>query len=117
MGFSAVGRLFSYSLAIAALLRYQVLPVLLPLTYFLLLPRPAAFMDLPSPGSYSPLPDEDPDVSAVDVAEGDTLLGQPSKVPVFLTARDKWRLVKPMIFKYMLPLCKRSPLTHRMTEA
>ncbi|KAI9458512.1 batten's disease protein Cln3, partial [Boletus coccyginus] len=81
-----------------------ILPILLPLTYFLLLPRPATFMDPPSPGSYSPLPDEDPDISAVDVAEGDTLLGQPSKVPVFLSARDKWRLVRPMIFKYMFPL-------------
>lgn len=106
VGFSAVCRLFSYSLAIGTLLRCQILPILLPLTYFLLLPRPATFMDPPSPGSYSPLPDEDPDISAVDVAEGDTLLGQPSKVPVFLSARDKWRLVRPMIFKYMLPLCK-----------
>lgn len=65
-------------------------------------------MDSPSPGSYTPLPEEDPGVSAVGVAEGDTLLGQPPKVPVFLTAGDKWRLMKPMIFKYMLPLCKYS---------
>jgi len=80
-----------------------MLPIVLPLTYFLLLPRPVAFMDSPSPGSYAPLPEEDPDISVVDVTEEDTL-GQPPKVPVFLTARDKWRLVKPMIVKYMLPL-------------
>ena len=79
---------------------------MLPLTYFFLLPRSAAFMDSPSPGSYAPLPEEDLEISAVEVAEGDTLLGQPPKVPVFLTAGDKWRLVKPMIFKYMLPLCE-----------
>ncbi|KAF8557494.1 batten's disease protein Cln3 [Imleria badia] len=81
-----------------------VLPFVLPLTWFFLLPRPAAFMDSPPPGSYAPLPEEDPETPAVEVAEGDTLLGQPPKVPVFLTAGDKWRLVKPMIFKYMLPL-------------
>ncbi|KAF8452454.1 batten's disease protein Cln3 [Boletus edulis BED1] len=81
-----------------------ILPFVLPLTYFLLLPRPPAFMDSPSPGSYTPLPEEDPDIHAVEVAEGDTLLGQPPKVPVFLTAGDKWRLVKPMVLKYMLPL-------------
>ena len=79
---------------------------MLPLTYFFLLPRPTAFIDSPSPGPYTPLPEEDPEISAAEVAEGDTLLGHPPKVPVFLTARDKWRLVKPMIFKYMLPLCK-----------
>jgi len=81
-----------------------ILPFVLPLTYFLLLPRPGAFMDSHSPGSYTPLPEEDLEISAVEVTEGDTLLGQPPKVPVFLTAGDKWRLVKPMIFKYMLPL-------------
>jgi battenin len=80
-----------------------VLPFVLPLTHFFLLPRPAAFMDSPSPG-YAPLPEEDPEMPAVEVAEGDTLLGQPPKVPVFLTAGDKWCLVKPMIMKYMLPL-------------
>ena len=63
-------------------------------------------MDSPSAGSYTPLPEEDSDIATVEIAEGDTLLGQPPKVPVFLTAGDKWRLVKPMIYKYMLPLCK-----------
>ena len=30
-----------------------------------------------------------------------------SKIPaVQLTERDKWRLVKPMLLKYMLPLCE-----------
>lgn len=104
-----MGRPSLYILAIAILLQpflRQILPIVLPLTYFLLLPRPVAFMDSPSPGSYTPLPEEDPDISAVEVTEGDTLLGQPPKIPVFLNARDKWRLVKPMIFKYMLPLCK-----------
>jgi battenin len=109
VGVSAVSRLFLYTLAIAILLQpflRQILPIVLPLTYFFLLPRPVTFMDSPSPGFYTPLPEEDPDTLVVEVTEGDTLLGQPPKVPVFLTARDKWRLVKPMIFKYMLPLCK-----------
>ncbi|KAF8119306.1 batten's disease protein Cln3 [Boletus edulis] len=79
-----------------------ILPFVLPLTYFLLLPRPAAFMDSPSPGSYTPLPEEDPDIHAVEVAEGDTLLGQPPKVPVFLTAGDKWRLVLVYTFEYTI---------------
>ncbi|KAF9224848.1 batten's disease protein Cln3 [Gyrodon lividus] len=82
----------------------SVLPFVLPITYFFLLPRPGAFVDSTSSGSYTPLPVDDPDVPAVEVTEGDTLLGQPPKVPVFLSPQDKWRLVKPMLFKYMLPL-------------
>ncbi|KAF9238938.1 batten's disease protein Cln3 [Melanogaster broomeanus] len=71
----------------------SILPFVLPITYF-----------FPAPTSYTPLPVDEPDVSVVGVTEGDTLLGQPSKVPVFLSPVDKWRLVKPMLLKYMLPL-------------
>ncbi|KIJ16386.1 hypothetical protein PAXINDRAFT_113476 [Paxillus involutus ATCC 200175] len=81
-----------------------ILPFVLPATYFLLLPRPAAFEDSAPSGSYAPLPVDEPHVSAVEVTEGDTLLGQPPKVPVFLSPRDKWRLLKPMVLTYMLPL-------------
>jgi len=82
----------------------SILPFALPLAYLLLLPRQEAFMDSPLSGAYIPLPEEEPDISSAEIAEGDTLLGQPPKVPVFLTGADKWRLVKPMIYKYMLPL-------------
>lgn len=107
VGVSSVGRLHAHlgHLNLTPIFSPQILPFVLPLAYLLLLPRPAAFMDSPSPG-YAPLPEEDPEITAVEVAEGDTLLGQPPKVPVFLTAGDKWRLVKPMIYKYMLPLCE-----------
>ncbi|KAF8128846.1 CLN3 protein-domain-containing protein [Boletus edulis] len=106
VGVSAVGRPFCtlYRHNLTSTFSSSDTALCIALTYFLLLPRPAAFMDSPSPGSYTPLPEEDPDIHAVEVAEGDTLLGQPPKVPVFLTAGDKWRLVKPMVLKYMLPL-------------
>ncbi|KIK97940.1 hypothetical protein PAXRUDRAFT_824409 [Paxillus rubicundulus Ve08.2h10] len=81
-----------------------VLPFVLPATFFLLLPRPAEFEDSAPSGSYAPLPADEPRASAVEVTEGDTLLGQPPKVPVFLSPRDKWRLLKPMVLTYMLPL-------------
>ncbi|KIJ63587.1 hypothetical protein HYDPIDRAFT_40996 [Hydnomerulius pinastri MD-312] len=82
----------------------SVLPFVLPLAYFLLLPRPSAFLDPTSSRPYSALPVDDPDVSVADVAEEDSLLDEQPKAPVFLTPADKWRLVKPMLLKYMLPL-------------
>ncbi|KIM62805.1 hypothetical protein SCLCIDRAFT_776213 [Scleroderma citrinum Foug A] len=83
----------------------SVLPFVLPLTYFLLLPRPSAVTDAaPSPSAYTALPVEDPEVSTIDTSEASTLLGNETKSVPFLTAADKWRLLKPMIVKYMLPL-------------
>ena len=30
---------------------------------------------------------------------------------IALTAGDKWRIVKPLLMRYMLPLCKSTPQT------
>lgn len=48
----------------------------------------------------------DDDLSAQDDVESRV---EP-KVTVRLSAADKWRLVKPMLLKYMLPLCEQSLL-------
>ena len=40
-----------------------------------------------------------------DEGEGEAARYRHSRI-VALSAGDKWRLVKPMIPKYMLPLCK-----------
>ena len=86
----------------------KILPLTIPLTYFFLLPQPSSVYnqgeedgdtELPSTPSaeYTPLPtDED---------EGTTDGYRHSRI-VALSASDKWRLVKPMIPKYMLPLCE-----------
>ncbi|KAL4072190.1 batten's disease protein Cln3 [Scleroderma citrinum] len=87
----------------------SVLPFVLPITYFLLLPRPSAFLE-ESFTAYSVLPVDDPEVTTIDASESSTLLSNEPKSAAFLTAADKWRLLKPMLFKYMLPLCKSSHL-------
>ena len=46
---------------------------------------------------YTPLPTSED--------ENGTTVSGPSRI-VALSASDKWRLVKPMIPKYMLPLCE-----------
>lgn len=85
----------------------SVMPLITPVTYYFLLPRQPAFSNLsnsyddndyetPSTAAYAPLAtDEDLDVTEV----------VSSKLsPVQLAPSDKWRLLKPMILKYMLPL-------------
>jgi len=83
----------------------SVLPFVIPLTYFLLLPRPDAFSYLATsdaeealPSSeYTPLPvsDEDAGEAVVETA--------PLKTKT-LTIGDKWQLLKPMLPRYMAPL-------------
>lgn len=82
-----------------------VLPFILPLAYFFLLPRPAAFMHQSSSASYTLVPADDLETEIDDdmSAQDDVESRQP-KVTVSLSAADKWRLVKPMLLKYMLPL-------------
>jgi battenin len=89
-----------------ASLTSQVLPLVIPLTYFLLLPRPDAFSPLATsdteeavPSSeYVPLPvsEEDAGEAVVETA--------PLKTKT-LTIGDKWQLLKPMLPRYMAPLC------------
>ena len=86
----------------------KVLPLVIPLTYFLLLPQPSSISNqdeeddgtellVASPVGYTPLP--------MDEYE-DTTNGYRRSRIVALSASDKWQLVKPMIPKYMLPLCE-----------
>ncbi|KAI5980685.1 CLN3 protein-domain-containing protein [Pisolithus marmoratus] len=85
----------------------SLFPFVIPLTYFLLLPRPAAFLDPTTSIVYSALPLDDPEIPTIDTSEGSSLLGiAPKAESVFLTTADKWRLLEPMIPKYMLPLSK-----------
>ncbi|KAI6020128.1 hypothetical protein PISMIDRAFT_206038 [Pisolithus microcarpus 441] len=83
----------------------SVLPFVIPLTYFLLLPRPVAFLDPTTSIVYSALPFDDPGIPTTDTSEESSLLeNEPKSESVFLTAADKWRLLRPMLFKYMVPL-------------
>ena len=79
---------------------------MIPLTYFLLLPQPSSISKqdeddddavpfMSSSTEYTPIPTD----------EGEAV-GYSHPRAVALSASDKWRLVKPMIPKYMLPLCE-----------
>ncbi|KAH8985949.1 batten's disease protein Cln3 [Lactarius hatsudake] len=80
----------------------SVLPFIIPLTYFLLLPRPDAlsslvFSDpeeagLPS-SEYTPLPVSEEDAGGAVVGTAKAL-----------SLSDKWELLKPMLPRYMAPL-------------
>lgn len=87
------------------------MPLVIPLSYFFLLPRPAAFSPTALPASYedevigaqpttpyTALP-TDEDVELTEEAL------QP-KAPIALTFNEKRDLVKPLLLRYMLPLCK-----------
>ena len=87
---------------------YQVLPFVIPLTYFLLLPRPDVFSTLllpdiedaaPPPSEYTQLPvsDDDAEEAVAETAQLNTKA---------LSIKEKWELLKPMLPRYMLPLCK-----------
>ncbi|KDR77283.1 hypothetical protein GALMADRAFT_246616 [Galerina marginata CBS 339.88] len=91
----------------------SVLPAVIPLTYFFLLPNASSFLysitpayeDILSPHlaasalPYTPL-------AAAEDEVGEEEGSHPSgpKRGVALSASDKWRLVKPLLTKYMLPL-------------
>jgi len=82
----------------------SVLPIIIPATYFFLLPHSSAFQsahDSPNgQGStvpYTPLPANE------ESGEEDNLPTTPSK-NFSLSANDKLRLVKPLLIRYMVPL-------------
>ncbi|KAI6115303.1 batten's disease protein Cln3 [Pisolithus croceorrhizus] len=83
----------------------SVLPFVLPLTYFFLLPAPAAFLNPTTSIVYSALPLDDTEIPTINTSERSSLLENELKSEsVFLTTADKLRLLRPMVPKYMLPL-------------
>ncbi|KAI0752633.1 batten's disease protein Cln3 [Daedaleopsis nitida] len=89
----------------------SILPFVIPVVYFFVLPRPDIF----SPGAsydddgegaplsapYIRLPNEAAEEEdAIPVTESEALV----TTPIALTLEDKWTLAKPMLMKYMLPL-------------
>jgi battenin len=90
----------------------SILPLVIPVTYFFLLPPSSAFLySLPN-STYEEISDPVPTTSlpyaplATTEDESEEEVGFPSrpKRGVALSAGDKWRLVKPLLMKYMLPL-------------
>ncbi|KAH9956927.1 batten's disease protein Cln3 [Russula dissimulans] len=81
----------------------SILPFVIPLTYFLLLPRPNALSALVLPDTedsalpiseYTPLPASEEDAGTETA---------PLKTKA-LSIADKWQLLKPMLPRYMAPL-------------
>ena len=96
--------------------RHEVLPFTIPLAYFFLLPQPSSIPKqdegdddaepfMASSTEYTPLP--------TDEGEDGTPGYHRSRI-VALSASDKWRLVKPIIPRYMLPLCECPPWCMRL---
>ncbi|KAJ7481736.1 batten's disease protein Cln3 [Mycena latifolia] len=88
----------------------SVMPLIIPLTYYVLLPRPSAFLassaayeDPPSATTanvpYTPLATTEDDLAGEE--EGSSPSGPKH---VSLSPSDKWRLVRPLLVRYMLPL-------------
>ena len=91
------------------------MPLTIPVAYWFLLPRPADFASLSLPTEY-----DDDDIGApssvayapIPTDEGDDDTGstkshtQVEKAAFALPVADKWRLVKPLLMKYMVPLCE-----------
>lgn len=92
------------------------MPFILPLTYYFLLPHSTAFVGplLPeydgdgSSGVASSLPYTR--LATEDEVGEEGSLPAGSKTGIALSASDKWRLVKPLLLKYMLPLCEPLPI-------
>jgi battenin len=86
----------------------KVLPFVIPLTYFLLLPRPHAFSTLAVPG-IEDFASSRSEYTQLPVSEEDAGVAVVEPIPLktkALSIWDKWQLLKPMIPRYMMPLCK-----------
>jgi battenin len=92
----------------------QVLPFIIPIAYICLLPHPNAFTSFPPVADYveeaaevSPVQSYMP-IATTEDEEVDTSESGPARFEkgFALSPADKWRLVKPMLLKYMLPLCE-----------
>jgi battenin len=99
-----------------------VLPFVIPLAYRFLLPRPAVFATLNN--NVDDVPPVSPvlayaPISTVDHDDGEEEDGHEEErndglrmrevereKGFALSAADKWRLVRPLLGKYMVPLCE-----------
>ncbi|KAJ3500771.1 hypothetical protein NLJ89_g9644 [Agrocybe chaxingu] len=92
----------------------SIMPSVIPLTYFLLLPHASAFLTHSAPATYQDAFSPPPALSALpytplaaaidEEGEEEGTLPPGPKRGVALSAADKWRLVKPLLGKYMVPL-------------
>ena len=92
------------------------MPLIIPLAYFFLLPHSSSFLYSVTPTVYEDTLSPPPALSALpytpialeedeDGEEEGTHAPGPKR-GVALNANDKWRLVQPLLLKYMLPLCR-----------
>ncbi|KAF4579553.1 Protein BTN [Pleurotus pulmonarius] len=92
----------------------SVMPFVIPLTYFFLLPSPSEFLYIDTSSSsyeerdlttsFASLPYTPLAATEDQVGEEEGSILTSVKRDVALTGRDKWRLVQPMLLKYMFPL-------------
>lgn len=95
------------------------MPFVIPLTYFFLLPRhrtfsstlfPASISDATfnAPNEYTSIPSSDDEERSPDISTGDLPPDAyaTDKFHIALKLSDKWLLVKPLLLRYMLPLCE-----------
>jgi hypothetical protein len=88
-------------------------PMLVPLTsslqYYFLLPRPSVFLEAYE-DSTSPVVPYTSLATAEEELTGEEegSLASVPKYNVSLSASDKWRIVRPLLIRYMLPLCTSS---------
>ncbi|KAH9474723.1 Protein BTN1 [Psilocybe cubensis] len=92
----------------------SVMPCIIPITYFFLLPNPSMFLYAVTPAFEDTMDPSAPAISTLpytplataedeDGEEEGTLPSGPKR-GIALSASDKWRLAKPLLTKYMLPL-------------
>lgn len=121
VGLSSVCPFRLYTLRTEPLLTlslYQVMPLIIPLTYFFFLPHNTAFLFSHTPMRYedqispsevlSGLPYTPIATNDDDIGEEEGAVAPGPKRKVALSIEDKWRLVRPLLTKYMLPLCEYS---------
>ena len=78
------------------------MPLLIPVAYYFILPHPEVFASVSIPSSFE---EEEIDAPYAPLPTDDGVENVP-KASVALSFEDKWALVKPLLSKYMLPLCK-----------
>ena len=80
----------------------------MPLTYFFLLPPTTSFDRGVVPNTrYGAIPALNPtDPAANEDQENNLKIGIPASTKVSLSAADKWHLIRPLLLRYMLPLCE-----------